>query len=75
MQVAAHPAGSIGPTMPTKAQVDFFTRWNEAARRHAQADDQSDAMSRRLEEAASLSAVASELRDGVDDAEPDVRRS
>ena len=69
------PGSSIGSAMPTEAQFEFFARWNEAARRQARAEDQSATMSRRLEEAARLSAVASELRDGVDDTEPDVRRS
>jgi hypothetical protein len=51
--------------MPTQAQLDFFVRWNEAARREDRAVDASLAMEQRLDEAARLSALAGELRDAA----------
>jgi hypothetical protein len=51
--------------MPTQAQVDFFVRWSEAARREDRVVDASLSMEQRLDEAARLSVVASELRDAV----------
>ena len=49
--------------MPTPAQIDFFARWNAAARRADLAADQEQTMAERFEEAARLSALASELHD------------
>jgi hypothetical protein len=51
--------------MPTQAQVDFFVRWSEAARREDRAVDASLSMEQRLDEAARLSVLASELRDAA----------
>jgi hypothetical protein len=47
----------------TDAQIDFFVRWNAAARRADRAADLEKTMAERFEEAARLSALASELRD------------
>ena len=53
--------------MPTQAQIDFFVRWNEAARRSDRAEDLAGSMAQRLDEAAGLSALATGLHDQVDD--------
>ena len=58
--------------MPTPAQIDFFARWNEAARRADLAADREQTMAQRFEAAARLSAFASELHD-QGDAARDVR--
>jgi hypothetical protein len=60
--------------MPTQAQIDFFARWNAAARRADLAADRQKTMAERVEEAARLSALASELHDQGDVAR-DVRPS
>lgn len=62
--------GAYHPRMPTKAQIEFFARWNEAARRAERAADFDAAMARRLSEAARLSAVASGLAGAVSLARP-----
>jgi hypothetical protein len=49
--------------MPTPAQIDFFRRWNAAARRADLAADREQTMAQRVEAAALLSALASELHD------------
>ncbi len=51
--------------MPTQAQLDFFVRWSEAARREDRVVDASLSMEQRLDEAARLSVLASELRDAA----------
>jgi hypothetical protein len=51
--------------MPTQAQLEFFVRWNEAARREDRVVDGSLSMEQRLDEAARLSVLASELRDAA----------
>lgn len=48
--------------IPTKAQIEFFARWNEAARREDRAADLAKSMAQRIEEAAGLSRVVDELR-------------
>ncbi len=59
--------------MPTKAQIEFFARWNEAARREDRAADLAKSMAQRIEAAAGLSRVADELRVSRGHAQ-DVRR-
>ncbi|HEX4110640.1 MAG TPA: hypothetical protein VHX88_21100 [Solirubrobacteraceae bacterium] len=59
--------------MPTRAQIEFFARWNEAARRADRAADAASSMEQRLAEAAELSSLASELRECVRSADSDVR--
>lgn len=49
--------------MPTSEQIDFFARWNAAARRADLAADREQTMAERFEAAARLSALACELRD------------
>jgi len=49
--------------MQSPAQIDFFARWNAAARRADLAADREQTMAERFEAAARLSALASELRD------------
>ncbi|HEU0318836.1 MAG TPA: hypothetical protein VFR49_15990 [Solirubrobacteraceae bacterium] len=49
--------------MTTPAQLDFFVRWSEAARREDRVVDASLSMEQRLDEAARLSVLARELRD------------
>jgi hypothetical protein len=61
--------------MPTQAEIDFFARWNAAARRADQRDDNAMTMAERLEAAASLSAAVDDLLDGVDDALGGIRRA
>lgn len=51
--------------MPTQAQFDFFVRWSEAARREDRVVDASLSMEQRLDEAARLSVLASELREAA----------
>lgn len=59
--------------MPSQAQIEFFARWNEAARRNDRATGLAQSMSQRIEEAASLSALASEFTNRPDADTPDVR--
>jgi hypothetical protein len=47
--------------MPTREQIEFFQRWNEAAERADRAADRSLSMGSRLEDAVRLSALASAL--------------
>jgi len=61
--------------MPTQAQIEFFARWNDAARRADRAADRDASMARRLDEAARLSAAAGGLRDASASAEADAERS
>lgn len=60
--------------MPTQAQIDFFARWNDAARRADRMADLDASMARRLDEAARLSAAAGGLRDAAKSVEPDAQR-
>lgn len=53
--------------MPTKAEIEFFARWNEAARLADAREDTASTMSDRLEAVARLSAAVDALRDGLDD--------
>lgn len=49
--------------MPTPAHIDFFVRWNAAARSADVAADREQTIAQRFEAAARLSALASELHD------------
>jgi hypothetical protein len=51
--------------VPTQAQVEFFVRWSEAARREDRVADASLSMEQRLDEAARLSVLACELQDAA----------
>lgn len=61
--------------MPTQAEIEFFARWNDVARRADQRDDEAMTMSDRLDAVAALSTVVDALRDGVDDALGGIRRA
>ena len=65
-----HPSG-----MPTQAEIEFFARWNAAARRGDQRDDDAMTMAERLEAVARLSATVDDLLDGVDDTLGGIRRA
>jgi hypothetical protein len=60
--------------MPTDAEIDFFARWNEAARRADEREDEAMTMPERLDAVARLSAAVDELRDGVDNGLRGARR-
>lgn len=60
--------------MPTQAQIDFFARWNDAARRSDRAEERAATMAERLDEAARLSAAATSLSVGTGRVEPDAER-
>lgn len=51
--------------MPSPAEIEFFARWNEAARRADRSADDELTMSDRLEAVAQLSAAVAELQDRV----------
>ena len=61
--------------MPTQAEIEFFARWNDVARRADHRDDEAMTMSDRLDAVAALSTVVDALRDGVDDALGGIRRA
>jgi hypothetical protein len=52
--------------MPTSAQVEFFARWNEAARRADRRENDEQSMAQRLDAVADLSSAIEQLREGVE---------